>query len=76
MARIWVACRDEKEQKAVKQAAEKAKVEGTWVLRDQLFLVKVDSVNRYTVLNEHNQLRPEIAEKLGKENDVEIAKMA
>jgi hypothetical protein len=76
MARIRVACRDEKEQKAVKQAAEKAKVEGTRVLRDQLFPVKVDSVNRYAVLDEHNQLRPDIAQKLGKENDVEIAKIA
>ena len=75
-ARIRVACRDEKEQKAVKQAAEKAKVEGTRVLRDQLFPVKVDGVNRCAVLDEHSQLRPEIAEKLGKENEVEIAKLA
>jgi Zinc knuckle len=27
-------------------------------------------------LNEHSQLRPEIAEKLGKEKDVQIAKLA
>jgi hypothetical protein len=42
---IQVACWDEAELKAVKQAAEKAKVEGARVLRDQLFPVKVDSVN-------------------------------
>ena len=76
MARIRVACRDKNEQKAVKQAAEKAKVQGTRVLRDQLFPVKVDGVNRCAVLDEHSQLRPKIAEKLGNENEVEIAKMA
>src|SRR6201999_154554 len=53
MARIRVACRDKNEQKAVKQAAEKAKVEGTRVLRDQLFPVKVDGVNRCAVLDEN-----------------------
>jgi hypothetical protein len=75
-ARIRVACRDEKEQKAVKQAAEKAKVEGVRVLRDQLFPVKIDGVNRCAVLDEHSQVRPDITEKLGKENEVEIAKLA
>ena len=75
-ARIRVACRDEKEQKAVKEAAEKAKIQGTRVLRDQLFPVKVDGVNRCAILDESNQLRPEIAEKLGKENEVQIVKMA
>jgi Zinc knuckle len=75
-ARIRVACRDENEHQAVKQAAEKAKVEGTRILRDQLFPVKVDGVNRCAVLDEYNQLRPEIADKLGKENEVQIAKIA
>ena len=65
---IWVACQDEKEHKVVKQAAEKAKVEGAQVLQDQLFLVKVNSVNQCAVLNEQSQLRPKIVEKLGKEN--------
>ena len=75
-ARIRVACRNEKEQKQVKQAAEKAKVEGARILRDQLFPVKVDGVNRCAVLDEHSQLRPEVAEKLAKENEVDIAKLA
>ena len=76
MARIRVACRDEKEQEVVKQAAEKAKVQGTRVLRDQIFPVKVDGVNRCAILDENSQLRPDIANKLGKENDVHIAKLA
>jgi hypothetical protein len=60
----------------VKQAAENVKVEGVRVLQDQLFPVKVDGVNRSAVLNEHNQPHLEIAEKLGEENDVQIAKLA
>jgi hypothetical protein len=75
-ARIRVACWDEQELRAVKQAVEKAKLEGARVLRDQLFPIKVDSVNRFAVLDEHGQVRPKIAEKLGKENDVQIAKLA
>jgi hypothetical protein len=49
-----VGCQDEIEHKAVKQAAEKAKVEGVQVLQDQLFPVKVDSVNWCAVLDEHS----------------------
>ena len=73
---IRIAYWDEKEHKVVKQAAEKAKVEGVRVLRDQLFPVKVDGVNRSAVLDEHNQPHLEIAETLGEENDVQIAKLA
>jgi hypothetical protein len=62
-AHIRVACRDAKENKAVKQAAEKAKVEGVRVLRDQLFRIKVDRVKRCAILDEHGQLRPDITEK-------------
>lgn len=75
MARIRVACRNEKEQQVVKQAAEKAKIQGARVLRDQLFPVKVDGVNRCAILDESNHLRPEITENLSKENDVHISKL-
>jgi hypothetical protein len=51
-------------------------VEGAWVLRDQLFPIKVDGVNWSAVLNEYNQPHPEIAEELGKENNIQIAKLA
>lgn len=61
-SRIRIACRDEEELKAVKQVAEKVKLEGARVLRDQLFPIKVDSINRCAILDEHSQLRPEIAE--------------
>jgi hypothetical protein len=45
-------------------------------MRDQLFPIKVNSVNRCTILDEYGQFRLEIAEKLGKENEVQIAKLA
>ena len=74
--RIRITCRDEEELQSVKKAAEKTAVVGTQVLRDQLFPIKVDSVNRFAVLNEYDQLFLKIAEKLGKENNVHIAKIA
>jgi hypothetical protein len=75
-ARIRITCRDEEELQIVKKAAEKTAVVGTRVLRDQLFPIKVDSVNRFAVLDENSQLLPEIADRLGGENNVHIAKMA
>jgi hypothetical protein len=75
-ARIRITCRDEEELQIVKKAAEKTAAVGTRVLRDQLFPIKVDSVNRFAVLDENSQLLPEIADKLGEENNVRIAKMA
>ncbi len=74
--RIRVACQDENELQTVKQAAEKATTAGKRVLRGQLFPVRVDNTNRLAVINEHGQLLPRIAESLGEENDVHIAKIA
>ena len=74
--RIRIACRNEEELQEIKEAAEKIGTEGTRVLRDQLFLIKIDSVNRTVVLDENNQIRLGIAEKLGEENNVQIAKIA
>ena len=75
-ARIRVACRDETELNTVKQAAEKAATTGMRILRDQLYPVKVDNVNRCAVINELGQPLPGIAERLGKENNVQIAELA
>jgi hypothetical protein len=55
---------------------EKTGAVGTRVLWDQLFPIKLGSVNRIAVLDENDQIRLGIAEKLGKENNVQIAKMA
>jgi hypothetical protein len=69
-ARIRIACRNEEEHQTVKRAAERTVTEGIRVLRDQLFPIKIDSVNRTVVLDENDQIRGGIAEKLGEENNV------
>jgi hypothetical protein len=53
-ARIKIACRNEEEHQAVKRAAEKTGAVGTRVLRDQLFPIKLGSVNRIAVLDEND----------------------
>jgi Zinc knuckle len=74
--RIKIACRDEAELQRVKEAAQKVAAEGARVLRDQLYPVKVDNANRSAVLDAHGKVLPGAAEVLGKENDVNIAKIA
>jgi hypothetical protein len=45
------------------------------VLRDQLYLVKIDNANRTAVLNQEGKIREEAVEVLGKENNVCIAQI-
>jgi hypothetical protein len=45
------------------------------VLRDQLYPVKVDNANRIAILDQEGKVLPGVAEVLGKENDVHIAKI-
>ena len=73
--RIKIVCRDEAELQRVKEAAQKTAAEGVRVLRDQLYPVKVDNVNRTTILDQDGKVLPGAAEVLGKENDVHIAKI-
>jgi hypothetical protein len=74
--RIRIACRNEAELQRVKGAAQKAVVEGAKILRDQLYPVKVDNVNRTAVLDREGKVLPGAAEVLGQENEVSIGKMA
>lgn len=74
--RIRVACRNESELQKVKEVAERALMSGARVLRDQLYQVKVDNANRTEVLEKDGSIRADAAEKLGKENNVKIAKIA
>jgi hypothetical protein len=69
--RIRVRCRDEAELQRVKDAAQKTMVHGTWVLRDQLYPIKVDNANRLAVIDQEGRILPGAAEVLGKENDVQ-----
>ena len=73
--RIRVVCRDEGEVQLVKEAAQKITVPGVRVLRDQLYPVKVDNANRTAVLDADGNILPGVAEALGTENEVNIAKI-
>jgi hypothetical protein len=74
--RVKLICRNEAELKLVKEVAQKIMVPGTRVLRDQLYPVKVDNANRTTVLDRDGNILSGVVEALGKENEVDIAKIA
>jgi regulator of replication initiation timing len=75
-SRVKIACRDETEQQMIRQAAETKLASGIRVLRDELYPIKVDSVNRLAVLDERGEIRMGTAEALGRENETTVAKMA
>uniref|UniRef100_A0A093UV14 Nucleic-acid-binding protein from mobile element jockey n=1 Tax=Talaromyces marneffei PM1 TaxID=1077442 RepID=A0A093UV14_TALMA len=74
--RIKVVCRHEDEIQLVKEAAQKLKIPGLRVLRDQLYPVKIDNANRKAVLDADGNILPGAAEALGKENNINIAKIS
>jgi hypothetical protein len=75
-SRIKIACRDEAEQQLVKQVAESKIALGVRVLRDELFPIKVDNVNRLAVLDGNGQIRAGAAEAFSQENETTVAKIA
>lgn len=74
--RIRIACRDEAEHQLVKKVAETKVGAGARVLRDELYPIKVDSVNRTAVLDENGDIRAGAAAAFGEENEASIAKIA
>ena len=74
--RVRVACRNEEEHCLVKQVAEDKTPHGARVLRDELYPVKVDNVNRLAVLDDLGDIRAGAAAAFGQENDVQVAKVA
>jgi hypothetical protein len=66
--RIKIACRDEAEHQLVKRVAEANVSRGARVLRDDLYLIKVDSVRRIAVLDENDEIRVGAVEGFGQEN--------
>ena len=74
--RLRVISRNEGELKKIKDIVEAKKTPGARVLRDQLYPIKVDNVNRTAVLDGESKVLPGTAEVLGQENDVQIAKIA
>jgi hypothetical protein len=74
--RIRITARNEDELRLIKEAAQKTAKPGTRVMRDQLYPIKIDNANRAAILNQDGTVRPEAAEAFGKENEVNIAKIA
>ncbi|KAI8417089.1 hypothetical protein FOFC_03402 [Fusarium oxysporum] len=74
--RIRITCRDESEHEIVKRIAETKLAPGPRILRDDLYPIRVDNVSRIAVLNERNEVRTEVTEMLGRENDTEVGKIA
>ncbi|KJZ68779.1 hypothetical protein HIM_11823 [Hirsutella minnesotensis 3608] len=73
--RIRIACRDEAEQQMMKRLVGAKLTRGARILRDELYPIKVDNVNRIGVLDEEGGIRTGAAEVFGKENDTQIAKI-
>jgi hypothetical protein len=73
--RIRIACRNEEENKTIKRLVEVKLPRGTRMLRDDLHPIKVDHVSRTAVLDETNNIRDGAAEAIGRENEVQIAKI-
>jgi hypothetical protein len=74
--RVRIACRDETEHGKIKRVVEANLAPGARILRDDLYPIRVDNVNRMAVLDETGNVHAEAAETLGKENDTQIAKIA
>lgn len=78
-SRVKIFCRNEEEHNMVKQAAEVATLamaRGVRILRDELYPIKVDNVNRTAVLDESGVVRPGAAEAFGQENETTVAKVS
>ncbi|KAI1840014.1 hypothetical protein JX266_013786 [Neoarthrinium moseri] len=65
-----------RELQGVKKVFEQANIPGSRVLRDQLYPVKVNNVNRTEVLDEQGIILPGAGEALWQENDLQIAKIS
>ncbi|KAM4061439.1 reverse transcriptase [Hirsutella rhossiliensis] len=68
--------RDETELQMVKEAAQKTAVEGSRVMRDQLYPVRVDNANRTAILDAEGNVLPGAIEALSAENRVTIGKIS
>ncbi|KAJ5688202.1 hypothetical protein N7536_010821 [Penicillium majusculum] len=74
--RIRIVCRDKAEYQLVKKVVETKIGIGAQVLRDELYPIKVDSVNKAVVLDEKDEIRARATAALSEENEVTVAKIA
>lgn len=72
---IKVICRDVAELHMVRQAVLETDIPGAKLLRERLYPVKINGANRSAVLDSNHNLLPGVAEVLGQENEVTIARM-
>ena len=73
---VKIRARSEDELDRIRDAAQKIIPKGARVLRDQLYPIKVDNVNRLAILNDDGSLQVGVTEKLSAENKAHIAKVA
>ena len=74
--RVRIAYRNKAEYKEVKRVIEANLVQGARILQDNLYPIRVDSVNRTAVLDETGNVRTGAVKAFGKENDTQVAKVA
>lgn len=74
--RLRVISRNGEELERIKNIIEVRKAPGVRVLRDQLYPVKVDNINRTGILDQEGKVLEGAMEALSQENEVQIAKMA
>jgi hypothetical protein len=74
--RLRIIGRNEEEIQKIKTILETRKAPGARVLRDQLYPIKVDSMNRMAVFDQEFNVLPGAMETLSQENEVQIAKVA
>jgi hypothetical protein len=60
----------------VKRVLESSLAKGARIIQDDLYPIRVDSINRTAVLDEAGNVRPEAVEALSKENDTQVTKVA
>ncbi|KAI9148647.1 reverse transcriptase [Paramyrothecium foliicola] len=73
--RLRIIGRDEGEIQKIKTILEARKAPGARVLRDQLYPIKVDSVDRTAVFDQEFNVLPGAMETLSQENEAQIAKV-
>lgn len=74
--RIRIACRDKQELQRVKYTLKAKLARGARIVRDELYPVKVDHVNRLAVLDKHGDIRNGAAEVFLEENNARVTKIA
>jgi hypothetical protein len=74
--RLRVLSRNEEEMQKIKTILEARKAPGARVLRDQLYPIKVDNMNRAAVFDQECKVLPAAMEALNQENEIQIAKVA